>query len=37
VPEAFGFSVPTQVDQLADPSRTAVIIYDMQVDIISQI
>jgi nicotinamidase-related amidase len=37
VPEAFGFSVPTEVDQLADPSRTAVIIYDMQVGIISQI
>jgi biuret amidohydrolase len=37
VPEAFGFSVPIQVDQLADPSRTAVIIYDMQVGIISQI
>jgi nicotinamidase-related amidase len=37
VPEAFGFSVPTQIEQLADPSRTAVIIYDMQVGIISQI
>jgi nicotinamidase-related amidase len=37
VPEAFGFSVPTQVKQLADPSRTAIIIYDMQVGIISQI
>ena len=37
MPEAFGFSVPTEVDQLADPSRTAVIIYDMQVGIISQI
>jgi nicotinamidase-related amidase len=37
VPEAFGFSVPTQVEQLADPSRTAIIIYDMQVGIISQI
>jgi biuret amidohydrolase len=37
VPKAYGFSVPTQVEQLADPSRTAVIIYDMQVGIISQI
>jgi nicotinamidase-related amidase len=37
VAEAFGFSVPTQVEQLADPSRTAVIIYDMQVGIVSQI
>ena len=37
MPEAFGFSVPTQVEQLADPSRTAIIIYDMQVGIISQI
>ena len=37
MPEAFGFSVPTEVEQLADPSRTAVIIYDMQVGIISQI
>jgi biuret amidohydrolase len=37
VAEAFGFSVPTRLEQLADPSRTAVIIYDMQVGIISQI
>jgi biuret amidohydrolase len=37
VPDAFGLSVPTRVEQLADPSRTAVIIYDMQVGIISQI
>jgi nicotinamidase-related amidase len=37
VAEAFGFSVPTQVEQLADPSRTALIIYDMQVGIVSQI
>ena len=37
MPEAFGLSVPTRVEQLADPSRTAVIIYDMQVGIISQI
>jgi biuret amidohydrolase len=37
VPDAFGFSVPTRVEQLADPSRMAVIIYDMQVGIISQI
>jgi nicotinamidase-related amidase len=37
VPEAFGFSIPTEIEQLADPSRTAVIIYDMQVGIISQI
>jgi nicotinamidase-related amidase len=35
--EAFGFSVPTQLEQLVDPSRTAVVIYDMQVGIISQI
>ena len=37
MPEAFGFSIPTEIEQLADPSRTAVIIYDMQVGIISQI
>jgi nicotinamidase-related amidase len=37
VPKAFGFSVSTQIEQLVDPSRTAVIIYDMQVGIISQI
>jgi nicotinamidase-related amidase len=37
VAEVFGFSVPTQVEQLADPSRTALIIYDMQVGIVSQI
>jgi nicotinamidase-related amidase len=37
VPDAFGLSVPTRVEELADPSRTAVIVYDMQVGIISQI
>jgi biuret amidohydrolase len=37
MPETFGLSVPTRVEELADPSRTAVIIYDMQVGIISQI
>lgn len=37
MPDAFGLSVPARVEQLADPSRTAVIIYDMQVGIISQI
>jgi nicotinamidase-related amidase len=37
MPEAFGFSVPTQLEQLVDPTRTAVVIYDIQVGIISQI
>jgi len=37
VPDAFGLSVTTRLEQLADSSRTAVIIYDMQVGIISQI
>ena len=37
MPDAFGLSIPTRMEQLADPSRTAVIIYDMQVGVISQI
>ena len=37
MPDAFGLSIPTGVEQLADPSRTALIIYDMQVGIVSQI
>ena len=37
MPDAFGLSVPNRLEQLADPSRTAVIIYDMQLGIISQI
>jgi nicotinamidase-related amidase len=37
MPDAFGLSIPTRMEELADPSRTAVIIYDMQVGIISQI
>ena len=37
MPDSFGLSIPTQLEQLVDPSRTAVIIYDMQAGIISQI
>jgi biuret amidohydrolase len=37
VPDAFGLSIPAQLEELCNPSRTALIVYDMQVGIISQI
>jgi nicotinamidase-related amidase len=37
VPDAYGLSIPTELAELCDPSRTAVIIYDMQAGIVSQI
>jgi nicotinamidase-related amidase len=37
MPEVFGLSVPTRLEELADPACTAVIIYDMQAGIVSQI
>ncbi|MDQ2843531.1 MAG: cysteine hydrolase [Acidobacteriota bacterium] len=35
--EAFGFTVPTRLEELIDPQQTALMIYDMQVGIVSQI
>jgi nicotinamidase-related amidase len=37
VPEAFGLSVPVRLEEVCHPSKTALIIYDMQVGIVSQI
>jgi nicotinamidase-related amidase len=37
VPEAFGLSVPARLEEVCQPSKTALIIYDMQVGIVSQI
>jgi biuret amidohydrolase len=34
---AFGLDVPAALDEVCDPSRTALIVYDMQVGIVSQI
>jgi nicotinamidase-related amidase len=37
VPDAFGLSVPTRLEEVCRPSKIALIIYDMQVGIVSQI
>jgi len=34
---AFGLNIPATLDEVCDPSRTALIVYDMQVGIVSQI
>lgn len=34
---AFGLDIPTTLDEVCHPSRTALIVYDMQVGIVSQI
>jgi nicotinamidase-related amidase len=34
---AFGLDVPTTLDEVCHPSRTALLVYDMQVGIVSQI
>ena len=34
---AFDFDIPTTLDEVCHPSRTALIVYDMQVGIVSQI
>ena len=34
---AFGLEIPTTLDEVCHPSRTALIVYDMQVGIVSQI
>jgi len=34
---AFGLEIPTTLDEVCHPSRTALIVYDMQVGIVAQI
>lgn len=34
---AFGFDIPATLDEVCHPSRTALIVYDMQVGIVSQV
>lgn len=35
--EAFGISIPQTLDDVCDPSRLALLVYDMQVGIVSQL
>jgi nicotinamidase-related amidase len=37
VQHAFGLNIPRSLEDLCDPTRTALIVYDMQVGIVSQI
>lgn len=37
MPEAHGLSIPTKLAELCQPSRTALVVYDMQVGVVSQI
>jgi nicotinamidase-related amidase len=37
MPDAHGLSIPTKLADLCKPSRTALIVYDMQVGVVSQI
>jgi nicotinamidase-related amidase len=37
VPDVYGLSIPVRLEELCHPSRTALIVYDMQVGIVSQI
>ena len=37
MPDAYGLSIPTKLVDLCKPSRTALIVYDMQVGVVSQI
>lgn len=37
MPDANGLSIPLQLPELCRPSRTALIIYDMQVGVVSQV
>ena len=37
MPEAFGLTIPTRLADVCDPSRLALIVYDMQVGIVDQI
>ena len=35
--EVFGISIPQTLDDVCDPSRLALLVYDMQVGIVSQL
>jgi nicotinamidase-related amidase len=37
MPDAYGLSIPVKLKDLCKPSRTALIVYDMQVGVVSQI
>lgn len=37
MPEAFGLSIPVTLEELCHSSRTALIVYDMQTGVVSQI
>jgi nicotinamidase-related amidase len=37
VEHAFGLNIPRSLEELCDPTRTALIVYDMQVGIVSQV
>jgi nicotinamidase-related amidase len=37
VPDVYGLSIPARLEELCHPSKTALIVYDMQVGIVSQI
>src|SRR5262249_36878737 len=34
---AFGLDIPSTLDEVCDPSRAALIVYDMQVGVVSQL
>src|SRR5262252_8719087 len=34
---AFGLEIPTTLDEVCHPSRTALLVYDMQVGVVSQL
>jgi hypothetical protein len=35
--EAYGVSIPQTLEEVCDPERVALVVYDMQVGILSQI
>src|SRR4029453_14269945 len=37
VQQAFGLTIPQTLEEVCDPARTALIVYDMQVGIVSQL
>ena len=37
VQHAFGLTIPQTLEEVCDPARTALIVYDMQVGIVSQL
>ena len=35
--QAFGLTIPQSLEEVCDPARTALIVYDMQVGVVSQL